>query len=241
MTQRTTVIGTDMRVDGNLARGRNVILPGRFKTSRLRLLLVGLLTLVIATVAPPSAPAQDGLENTPKVRGPGIYKRALRQWTRELKLYRRFETKLLMRAVFKSEGFRDRYTREYARRYVLPPDDYALMREREMDDAARFHEVLFAVWASDNKGGHFVGDDAPWQIRLLSSDGRDVAPLVLQRIKRPSTEVLELYPFITPHDRVFIAKFPVLGQDGTPLLQGEDDTLRLRVSGVLARGEMTWP
>ena len=191
---------------------------------------------------PSSEPAssEQSSEAKRRPRGPGPYKRALRRWTEELQLYNRFETKILMRAVFKSDAFREGYVREYARRYMLPREDTALLRQREMDDGARFHEVLFAVWAADSKGGHFIGDDAPWRIRLLASDGREVAPLVLTRIKRPSTELLELYPFITPHDRVFVAKFPVLGGDGTPLITGDKDALRMRVTGVLARGELVW-
>jgi len=191
--------------------------------------------------AEPAAPTAD-TEPDPerrKTHRARDYTRALRTWTRELKLYRDFESKLLMRALFRSKSFRETYSREYARRFMLPSDDYALLRERQLDDGARFHEMLIAVWAADTKGGHFVGDDAPWQIRLVGPDGRSVAPLVLQRVKRPSTELLELFPFITGHDRVFIAKFPVLGDDGTPLLPG-DGALRLRVAGVLARGEMNW-
>ncbi len=205
------------------------------------------LLLALALLLPGNAVAEEAAPDTPapeqtrerSVHRARDYKKALRSWTRELKLYRDFETKLLMRALFRSRSFRETYSREYARRFMLPAEDYALLRERELDDGARFHEVLIAVWAADSKGGHLIGDDAPWQIRLVGPDGRSVAPLVLQRIKRPSTEVLELFPFITPHDRVFIAKFPVLGNDGTPLLTA-GAALRLRVAGVLARGEMSW-
>lgn len=204
---------------------------------------IALLVCLLAapSCAPPPAAGMAGYEQYQRTGGAAAYSRALRVWTKELRLYDRFETKLLMRAVYKSARFRTAWSHEYARRNILPSESYALLKERQMDDAARFHEVLFAVWAGDSRGGHFLGDDAPWTIRLVGDDDRTVAPLLLERIKRPSTELLTLYPFITPHDRVFIAKFPVLADDGTPLVSEQGGRITLQIAGVLARGEMVWP
>lgn len=208
--------------------------------ARIAVLLGALLLLTVGCrTTPPQKLA--GYAMYQRTGGAAAYRRTLRSWTKELRLYDRFETKLLMRAVFKSQRFREGWSHEYARRNILPSETYALLRERQMDDAARFHEVLFAAWAGDSRGGHFIGDDAPWTIRLVGDDDRTVAPLILERIKRPSTELLTLFPFITPHDRIFVAKFPVLGEDGTPLIGQTSERLTLQVAGVLARGEMVWP
>ncbi len=207
--------------------------------SRAATVLCALLLLALGCSSTPQRLA--GYAQYQKTGGAAAYSRTLRAWTKELRLYDRFETKLLMRAVFKSERFRTAWSHEYARRNILPSETYALLRERQMDDAARFHEILFAAWAGDSKGGHFIGDDAPWTIRLVGDDGRTVSPLLVNRIKRPSTELLTLFPFITPHDRIFVAKFPVLADDGTPLISEQSRALTLQVAGVLARGEMVWP
>ena len=205
----------------------------------LTVICASLLLLLGCSSTPPQRLA--GYEQYQRTGGAAAYSRTLRAWTKELRLYDRFETKLLMRAVFKSQRFRTAWSHEYARRNILPSETYALLRERETDDAARFHEILFAAWAGDSKGGHFIGDDAPWTIRLVGDDGRTVSPLLINRIKRPSTELLTLFPFITPHDRIFVAKFPVLADDGTPLISEQSRDLTLQVAGVLARGEMVWP
>jgi hypothetical protein len=168
------------------------------------------------------------------------YMAALRRWTGQLRLYDHFETSLLLRAVYKSEAFRRAWCHEYARRYILPTEDYALLVEKEMDDAARFHEVFIAVWADDTRRGNFVGDEVPWKMRLVGDSGRTVDPLIIKEIHKPTTEVLTLYPFITAHDHVFVAKFPVLGSDGTPLLSPESRRLTLQVVGVVNRGETGW-
>ena len=190
----------------------------------------------IAVAEPDAAPPIE--EEHP--RGPKAYPRTLRRWTEELKLYDVFETKLLMRAVFKSRPFRTMWSYEIARRHQLPSEDYAQLRAREADDAARFHELLVAVWADDSLGGDFEGQDAAWSLRLVAEDGRTVAPLVLSRIKRPNTQILTMFPFITPHDRVFVVKFPVLGSDGEPLVTDSTSTLRVRVAGIQARGELAF-
>ena len=208
---------------------------------RTLLLLLASLSLTLGgACAPPSPQNMAGYAQYQRTGGAAAYSRALRGWTRELRLYDRFETKLLMRAVYKGPAFRRAWSHEYARRNILPSEAYALLKEREQDDAARFHEVLFACWAGDSRGGHFLGDDAPWTIRLVGDGGRTVSPLLLERIKRPSTELLTLYPFISPHDRIFVAKFPVLADDGTPLISEQSRGLTLQIAGVLARGEMVW-
>ena len=172
--------------------------------------------------------------------GQVAYTRALRRWTQEIRLYDKWETSLLMKAVYKSEPFRRAWSHEYARRYVLPQEDYALLLQRELEDESRFHEILFAAWANDSLQGDFVGDDPPWKLRLVGDDGRTVEPLVLRRVRKPNTQMLRMYPIITPHDRVFVAKFPVLGPDGMLLVTPESREIKLQVAGVVHRGELVW-
>ncbi len=62
----------------------------------------------------------------------------------------------------------------------------------------------------------------------------------MRPIRRPSTELLTLFPYITPHDKVFVAKFPVLAGDGMPLVTGKSRMLKMQVAGVKGRGELKW-
>jgi hypothetical protein len=181
-----------------------------------------------------------GYEQYADEGGPRAYRRAVRRWTQELRLYNKWETSLLMRATFKAPRFRRAYSHEYARRYILPQDDYALLLQRELEDASRYHEIVFAVWADDTRRGDFVGKDAPWKVRLVGDGGRTVDPLILKRIRRPTTELLSLFPYITPHDRVFVAKFPTLGPDGLPLITEQTPVIKMQVAGVVHRGELIW-
>jgi hypothetical protein len=173
--------------------------------------------------------------------GEVVYKNTLDRWTGELRLYDKGTTQLLLHATYKHSQFREAWSHEYARRFILPRDDHALLVERELADASRFHEVFIAAWANDTRRGHFEGDEAPWALRLIGTSGRSVDPLVVTRIKRPTTELLTLFPFIEGHDRLFLVKFPVLGPDGLPLVAPEDPQLLLQVAGVLNRGEIAWP
>jgi hypothetical protein len=172
--------------------------------------------------------------------GPAAYSQSLDRWTEDIRLYDRWETSLLMKATYKGETFRKAWTHEYSRRFILPQDDFGLLLERELGDASRYHEFLIALWANDTKQGHFEGKDAPWNLRLVGDGERTVDPLVLRRIKKPSTELRTFFPDIGPHDRVFIVKFPVLGSDGTPILSPRSRAMKLQVVGALHRGELIW-
>ena len=200
-------------------------------------LLTGALALLACG---PAYRAPTGAEIYESGGGQRAYSRALRRWTQEIRLYDKWETSLLMRAVYKGEPFRRAWSHEYSRRYLLPQEDFALLLQRELEDASRFHEVLFAAWANDSLQGDFVGTDPPWKIRLVGDGGRTVEPLVLRRIRKPNTQLLRLYPFITAHDRVFEAKFPVLGPDGMLLVTPDSRELKLQVAGVVNRGELIW-
>ncbi len=203
-----------------------------------------LLALLLAAGCAPSEARQANLAGYGAYAGtPGeaAYRRMLDRWTGELRLYDRGSTTLLLHATFKHAQFRRAWSHEYARRFILPDDDRALIAEREEADASRFHEVLIAAWANDTRRGHFEGDDAPWALRLVGASGNSVEPLVVTLIKRPTTELLTLFPFIDGHDRLFLVKFPVLGPDGIPLIAPGDADVVLQVAGVLHRGEIRWP
>lgn len=88
--------------------------------------------------------------------------------------------------------------------------------------------------------GDFAGDEPTWRLRMVGDDDRTVSPVVVRWIKRPTTELRSMYPFIGPHDRVFVAKFPVLASDGMPLITDRSSQIKLQVAGVLGRGELTW-
>ncbi len=194
----------------------------------------------IAACGPSRPAALSGYERYRDSGGVIAYRRALRRWTQDIRLYDRWSTSLLMTATYKSPTFRRAWSYEYSRRYILPQDDAALLLERELDEAARFHEILFAAWADDTRSGDFVGQDPPWTVRLIGDGGRSVEPLLLKRVRSPSTEILRLFEYITPHHRVFIAKFPVLGPDGLPLITPTSTEIRMQVAGVIHRGELVW-
>lgn len=198
------------------------------------------LSLAVAACGPGPQRQYTGYERYSGEGGQQAYRRSLKRWTSEIRLYDRWETSLLMKATYKSESFRKAWTHEFSRRYILPQDDYGLLLEQELDDASRYHEFLIAVWANDTRYGHFEGGDAPWQLRLVGDGGRTVDPLVLRLEKKPSTETLALFPHIGPHDRLFVAKFPVLASDGTPILSPRSRGLKLQVVGVVNRGELVW-
>lgn len=203
-------------------------------------LLVATTLAAVAACGPGPQRQLTGYERYANAGGAAAYGVALARWTQDIRLYDRWETSLLMKATFKGEAFRKAWTHEYARRFILPQDDFGLLLEGELADASRYHEFLVALWANDTRKGHFEGKGAPWKLRLVGDGDRTVDPLVLRRIKKPSTELRTFFPEIGPHDRVFVVKFPVLAGDGNPILSPRSPKLTLQVVGAVHRGELTW-
>lgn len=174
------------------------------------------------------------------VRERGIspsYRQALADWTRADTVYSQFETRVTIRATYRSPAFQDAYWREYSRLYDLTA---AQERERaavRQGLAADFIEFFFYAYVPDREANDFDLRNSVWTVYLLEGDGRRVAPAEIRRIHPVTAATETFFPYIHPYHGVcYSLKFP-------PAPAGEKafaGPFRLVFTGVLGRVELAW-
>jgi hypothetical protein len=180
-----------------------------------RRLLLGIGALALATGAGPRR----------------TYRRAHRDYTRELRLYREFSTALLLRATLLEPTFRDALAAE--RKRLLDPTDgnHATFLGRMASDGAAYHEIVFTADSALPDGETFGPGDDAWNIRL-EVDGADAELLAVERVRDPTPLHRALYEQHTKWSELWIARFRRVSER-----PGE---VRLHVGSGYGHGEVVW-
>lgn len=165
---------------------------------------------------------------------PSQYSDALKEWSRNEKVYQQLETRLIVSATYRSGAFRDAYIDEYARRYLLSDNERDAMRKREHDAASTYQEFFFAAYTPESRQNDFSRRNSMWRIRLFDDKGNSVDPLVVTKQKDNDPVLHAFFPYFSLWTKGYVVKFPRAGLDET------SKTLRLQISSATGATEMTY-
>ena len=163
------------------------------------------------------------------VPAPAHYERAVRDATRELRLYEDLTTKLLLRATLLDGAFRAASEAQVAHLLLLEPalrDARLAASNAELAASWVFMLSADSQWREDLRFG--FGDDQPWRLRLLAG-GQSCAGELAEKVE--VTPLIEqLYPHHNGWSTLWQARFAACGQG--PLV--------LQVTGPHGTGELAW-
>jgi hypothetical protein len=159
------------------------------------------------------------------------YLRVLDDFTDDIKIYRGFDTALILRATYLDTPMRAALAAERQRLVNPAPENHeAFLARMEADDAA-YHDVVFSA-ASGLPGADTFGEsDASWMI-WLEADGTREELLRIERIRRPSPLHRELYAHLNVWSELWIARFEKT--------VGAPDRVVLHVGSGYGNGEVVW-
>jgi hypothetical protein len=185
-----------------------------FTTTRPRALAAAMLSLGLlgAAFAPETRAAIDEQS------------RAWREATKELRLYDRLETRLILRATL--------HTDDYVRAQDALLGLLQSTRPWEPPGELPEWQVVFAAYVPPpSRADDFdVEPGATWTVQLLA-DGQPLGPVSLASYRERSELQILLYPQLNRWSRVYDARFDRSGQPST---------LTMVVSGALGQGELRW-
>ncbi|MCK6514701.1 hypothetical protein L6R46_06570 [Myxococcota bacterium] len=150
--------------------------------------------------------------------------RAWREATKELRLYDRLETRLILRATL--------HTDEYVRAQdALLGLLQSTSPWEPWGDSPEWQVVFAAYVPPPSRADDFDFEPgATWTFQLLA-DGQPLGPVSLASYRERSELQVLLYPQLNRWSRVYDARFDRFGQPST---------LTMVVSGALGQGELRW-
>ena len=163
---------------------------------------------------------------------PGEYKEALDRWSGTQKVYEQLETRLIVNTTWKSGAFRDAYTNEYARRYLLSDAERDDLKRREHADAEAYHEFFFSAYTPEPRWNDFSKRESIWKIRLFDDAGNSVEPLVVTKVKNDDPKAKAFYPYFSMWTRGYVVKFPKTG------LSGDSKSLKIQFTSAFGAAEI---
>jgi hypothetical protein len=160
------------------------------------------------------------------------YQIVLEQWTRHGAVYDNLDTKLFAYVTWQSAPFVEARVRRLCEfKDVLPADADALLAA-EQARVADATEFFVAVHANDSHFDDFDRPGSMWRL-ALNFEGRDVAPLSIERLGRTNTELRAVYSFMESFWVGYRVRFPrVNPQPG--------QVMTFKLASALGRAELAF-
>ncbi|MBU2490933.1 MAG: hypothetical protein KKA60_16230 [Proteobacteria bacterium] len=169
------------------------------------------------------------------------YLEVLESWTQSGSIYDGLDSALLVDATFRSLPFRLEYAREYARIYLLDPEEAARMAGDQVSAWQANLDFTVAAYTPKMGGNDFSGVNSSWRVYLENDEGIRVSPLEIRSFSQDRNVAGHFYPYFTPWKKAYIFRFPHVSQDsGKSLLTPETQWLSLVITGPSGSARLAW-
>lgn len=159
------------------------------------------------------------------------YLRTLDTATQELRIYRGFDTALILRATLLDRPMRAALAAERQRLMNPSPENHEAFLGRMSSDYEQFHDVVFSASSPLPAARTFGESDAGW-VLWLEADGKREEMVSVELIRRPSPLHRELYAHLNVWSKLWIARF-------TKSVPSPDEVV-LHVGSGYGNGEVRW-
>jgi len=171
---------------------------------------------------PPPAEADQALESA--------YQQTLERYTRSQAVYDYLDTRLFVHATWESTPFMEARVKRFGRFRAMPPEEERAAMEAERQRLRDVTEFHLAVHANDPKMDDFDRPGSMWRIALVV-DGRELAPVLIERIGRASTDQRSIYSYMESFWVGYRVRFP----------KAVSGPMTLKVASSAGKAELTFP
>jgi len=163
-------------------------------------------------------------------------------WTRDFQIITvdGIENVLTARVTHLSWEFRWAFAVKRAHDLRLTPEERRDLNEAEFARLEEGHEFFVSVMSGVSGTEDLESDKGPWSIRLADDRGRQVAPISVERIRRPTPADSAYFDFDLKHRKPYRILFPLEAADGQPILSPETRSYSVRFSSALGQGDAVW-
>ncbi len=185
-----------------------------------------------------------GCATTPKVMltnewpaDPGSYDSVTRDWTRNAYLSAAYQQVLNVDATLLSPQWRAaRAARDAQLRGLGPAAREELFTKAKQDAAGNWEiVVVMTTWDRSENDLH-RGKRATWKAALLDEQGNEIAPVEVERDRRPMYMIQADFPHYGDFAQAYFVRFP----KEQPVLGPSVRQVRLRLASVRGSVEVSW-
>lgn len=134
------------------------------------------------------------------------YERNVHQATEEIKVYRGFDTALILRGTLLDPPMRAAMAAERKRLVNPSPQDHQAFVERMKGDEKAYFDVVFSASSPLPAADTFGESDAGWVV-WLEADGEQQELVSIEQVRRPSGLHRQLYTHLNVWSDLWIARF----------------------------------
>ncbi len=157
------------------------------------------------------------------------YKKEVRRWTQEARIYELFQTRILARATMKSEEYRRAFVNYYTEVYLLEPEQKEALWDRHRQASERTEEFFLEVFTPDFHLNNLEDPDSFWKVYLEDSSGQRYKPIRIESVDEPFQHIQAFYPYVSQWSRFYDVYFPKLSVAGS---------VKLIVTSSMGRAEL---
>lgn len=168
------------------------------------------------------------------------YRSVLQKWTRDGKVYSDFETKLLVKATFKTEEFRESYVREYSAVYMLDTDKAEKLAKDEIEVPRGYHEFFISIHTPIHEWSDLERKEPIWALYLVNDMGERVSPLEIKKLRERGPNITRFFPYFDDWSVGYSVKFPLNLVDQRQLITSDTKYVKFVMTGPPGRGELVW-
>ncbi len=165
----------------------------------------------------------------------------LNKWTREARIYRGFNLELIVNATFKSANFRNAYSDEYAKVYMLNDAEKKKSINDQDNAAFEYNDFLLAAYVPDEKLNDLDNKNSIWKVYLSTNESKRLQPIEIRKIKKDRAFMQHFFPYITPWKLVYMVRFPVKNPEtNQDIINNNTQNIELVITGVQGTAAMVW-
>ena len=182
------------------------------------------------------------LQTGPRSLTPDDYFDVYEAWTRTDDDFEwsEFEDVLHVSATFESWEFRWAYVVRYAADHSLEGDTRNELLRATLTDARQNHRFFVTLAGPVFREQDLSSPRSAWRIVMVDLDGRQVEPIEIEQVRRPTAAERVYFPSISSFRQTFRIVFPVTHPDGSPTIDPNTPTAILRFAGARGQVDLRW-
>lgn len=158
------------------------------------------------------------------------YQQTLDRYTRSQGVYDYLDTRLFVHATWESTPFMEARVKRYGRFRSVPVEEERAAMEAERQRLRDVTEFHLAVHANDPKMDDFDKPGSMWRLALVV-DGRELSPVLIERIGRANTEQRSIYSYMESFWVGYRVRFP----------KAPGGAMTLKIASSVGKAELAFP